>query len=191
MKRIALRAPLRAASAARPARPLTPQPTVRPRNAARARPRTGLDVLEQLRVVVRLAGAHSAHLERTTGLPGAQLWALHEIGGHDALSVGDLAANLRLRQATVSNLLHRLEERGLVRKGRSPADQRVVELHLTPAGRKALKNSAAHPRGLLPNVLEGLSAAQLRKVYDGLAVLLDRMGGIDPVLAGKLLPFNE
>ena len=176
---------------ARPARPVTPQPTVRPRSAARARPRTGLDVLEQLRVVVRLAGAHSAHLERTTGLPGAQLWALHEIASHDALSVGDLAERLRLRQATVSNLLHRLEDRGLVRKGRSPADQRVVELHLTPAGRKALKSSAAHPRGLLPNVLEGLSAAQLRKVYDGLAVLLDRMGGVDPAMAGKPLPFNE
>jgi DNA-binding HxlR family transcriptional regulator len=133
--------------------------------------RSGLDVLEQLRVVVRIAGAHSARLERSTGIPGTQLWALH--------------------QTTVSNLLNRLESRGLVRKGRSPSDQRVVHLHLTSAGRKALKNAPGPPRGLLPNVLDGLSPSQLRKVHDGLAVLVDHMGGLDPVHAGKPMPFNE
>jgi len=153
--------------------------------------RSGLDVLEQLRVVVRIAGAHSARLERSTGIPGTQLWALHEVGTADGLRVGELAQRLRLHQTTVSNLLNRLESRGLVRKGRSPNDQRVVQLHLTPAGRKALKNAPGQPRGLLPNVLDGLSPSQLRKVHDGLAVLVDHMGGLDPALAGKPMPFNE
>ena len=153
--------------------------------------RSGLDVLEQLRVVVRIAGAHSAHLERSTGIPGTQLWALHEVGTADGLRVGELAQRLRLHQTTVSNLLNRLESRGLVRKGRSPNDQRVVHLHLTSAGRKALKNAPGPARGLLPNVLDGLSPSQLRKVHDGLAVLVDHMGGLDPVHAGKPMPFNE
>jgi DNA-binding MarR family transcriptional regulator len=153
--------------------------------------RSGLDVLEQLRVVVRIAGAHSARLERSTGIPGTQLWALHEVGTVDGLRVGELAQRLRLHQTTVSNLLNRLESRGLVRKGRSPSDQRVVHLHLTSAGRKALKNAPGPPRGLLPNVLDGLSPSQLRKVHDGLAVLVDHMGGLDPVHAGKPMPFNE
>ena len=68
--------------------------------------RSGLDVLEQLRVVVRIAGAHSARLERSTGIPGAQLWALHEVGTVDGLRVGELAQRLRLHQTTVSNLLN-------------------------------------------------------------------------------------
>ena len=161
-------------------------------NATRSRSsRSGLDVLEQLRVVVRIAGAHSARLERSTGIPGTQLWALHEVGTVDGLRVGELAQRLRLHQTTVSNLLNRLESRGLVRKGRSPSDQRVVHLHLTSAGRKALKNAPGPPRGLLPNVLDGLSPSQLRKVHDGLAVLVDHMGGLDPVHAGKPMPFNE
>jgi len=153
--------------------------------------RSGLDVLEQLRVVVRLAGAYSAQLERSTGIPGAQLWALHEIGSADGLTVGELAQRLRLQQATVSNLLNRLESRGLVRKGRSPSDQRVVHLHLTAAGRKALKNAPGRARGLLPDVLDGLSPSQLRKVHEGLAILVECMGGLDPALAGKPMPFTE
>jgi MarR family transcriptional regulator, organic hydroperoxide resistance regulator len=160
---------------------------VRSRRAAPA----GLDVLQQLRVVVRLAGNHSAHVERSTGISGAQLWALHEIAQADGLRVGELAARLRVHQTTASNLLNRLEAAGLVRKGRSPDDQRIVHIHLSAAGRRALRGAAAPARGLLPNVLDGMSPAQLRKVHAGLAVLVDCMGGFDPALAAKPLPFTE
>ena len=151
----------------------------------------GLDVLQQLRVVVRMAGSHSARLERSTGIPGAQLWALHEVAQADGLSVGALAQRLRMHQTTVSNLLTRLDAAGLVRKGRSPQDQRVVQVHLTAAGRKGLRRAPGPARGLLPNVLDGMSAAQLRKVHDGLAVLVSCMGGFDAALAAKPLPFTE
>jgi len=151
----------------------------------------GLDVLQQLRVVVRLAGSHSARLERSTGIPGAQLWALHEVAQADGLSVGELAQRLRMHQTTVSNLLTRLDTAGLVRKGRSPQDQRIVQVHLTAAGRRGLKRAPGPARGLLPNVLDRMSAAQLRKVHDGLAVLVDCMGGFDAALAAKPLPFTE
>jgi DNA-binding MarR family transcriptional regulator len=164
-----------------------PRHPPRPRRVAPV----GLDVLQQLRVVVRLAGNHSAHVERSTGIPGAQLWALHEVAQADGLSVGELASRLRVHQTTVSNLLSRLEAAALVRKGRSPSDQRIVHIHLTAAGRKALKSAAAPARGLLLNALDGMSAAQLRKVHGGLAVLVDCMGGLDPALAAKPLPFTE
>lgn len=162
-------------------------PPVRVRRAAPV----GLDVLQQLRVVVRLASNHSAQVERSTGIPGARLWALHEVAQADGLSVGELAQRLRVHQTTVSNLLNRLEASGLVRKGRSPNDRRIVHIHLTAAGRKALKSAAGPARGLLPNVLGGMSRAQLRKVHDGLAVLVDCMGGFDAALAAKPLPFTE
>ncbi len=161
--------------------------TPRPRRAAPV----GLDVLQQLRIVMRLAGNHSAQVERSTGIPGAQLWALHEVAQADGLSVGELAQRLRVHQTTVSNLLNRLEAAALVRKGRSPDDQRIVHIHLTAAGRRALKAAAAPARGLLPNVLDGMSAAQLRKVHAGLAVLVDCLGGFDAVLAAKPLRSTE
>jgi len=165
-------------------------PDVTPARRRRS-PIAGLDVLQQLRVVVRLAGSHSAQLERSTGIPGAQLWALHEVAQADGLSVGDLARRLRVHQTTVSNLLHRLEDGGLVRKGRAPHDQRIVQVHLTAAGRRALKNAPGPARGLLPNVLDGMKPAQLRKVHEGLAVLVDCMGGFDAALAARPLPFTE
>ncbi|CAM5787211.1 MarR family winged helix-turn-helix transcriptional regulator [Rhizobacter fulvus] len=163
---------------------------VAPTRRRRAAP-GALDVLELLRVVFRLAGNHSAVVERATGLPGAQMWTLHEVAQADGLSVGELAQRLRVHQTTMSNLLNRLEAAGLVRKGRSPDDQRIVQVHLAAAGRKALARSAGPARGLLPDVLDGMSPAQRRQVHDGLAVLVECMGGFDPALAGAPLPFTE
>ena len=153
--------------------------------------RTGLDVLQQLRVVVRLAGSHSALLERATGLPGTQLWALHEVAAANGSTVGELATRLRMHQTTVSNLLSRLEAGALLRRERSPLDRRIVHIQITPAGRRVLKRAPGPARGLLPKVLDEMSAAQLRKVHAGLAVLVECMGGFDAALASKPLPFTE
>ena len=151
----------------------------------------GLDVLQQLRVVVRLAGNHSAQVERSTGISGAQLWTLHEVALAEGSSVGELAQRLRVHQTTVSNLLTRLESAGLVRKGKDPDDQRIVVVRVSAAGRRALKAAAGPARGLLPSVLDTMSSAQLRKVHAGLAVLVECMGGFDPALAARPLPFTE
>ena len=150
-----------------------------------------MDVLQQLRVVVRLADNHSALVERRTGIPGAQLWALHEIGAAEGLSVGDLAQRLRVHQTTVSNLLTRLEAAGLVYKARTSEDLRVVRLHLSPSGRRALGRARVPARGLLPTVLDAMTPVQRRKVHTGLAVLVQCMGGFDAKLAGRPLPFTE
>ena len=153
--------------------------------------RTGLDVLQQLRVVIRLADTHSSLLEQATGVPGAQLWALHEIGDHDGLKVGELAQRMRMHQTTISNLLARLEQKGLIRKDRAEDDQRVVNLHISAAGRRLLQAAPAPRHGLLPHVLDHMTPEQLRKVHDGLAVLVDCMGGFDASLAQKPMPFTE
>jgi MarR family transcriptional regulator, organic hydroperoxide resistance regulator len=157
----------------------------------RRRAPAGLDVLQQVRVVVRMAGNHSAQMERATGIPGAQLWALHEVAQTNGLSVGELASRLRVHQTTVSNLLNRLEASGFLHRARAPSDRRMVHIHITAAGRKALKRAAAPARGLLPSVLDTMSAAQLRKVHDGLAVLVECLGGSNAALAAQPLPFTE
>lgn len=163
-----------------------------PRSPGRRRAPVGLDVLEQLRVIVRLASAHSAALERSTGLPGAQLWTLHEVADAEAPSVGELAQRLRVHQTTVSNLLNRLEARALVKKGRSPEDGRIVRVQLTAAGRRLLKKAPGPAaRGLLPSVLDEMDPVQLKKVHAGLALLLERLGGFDAGLARRPLPFTE
>ncbi|MFJ6673260.1 MarR family winged helix-turn-helix transcriptional regulator [Actinosynnema sp. NPDC091369] len=46
----------------------------------------------------------------------------------------DLAAFLGLDKSTLSGLVERAERRGLVTRGKSPEDRRVVDVSITPAG---------------------------------------------------------
>jgi DNA-binding MarR family transcriptional regulator len=48
----------------------------------------------------------------------------------------DLAAFLGLDKSTMSGLVERAERRGLVARGKSPEERRVVDVFITPAGRE-------------------------------------------------------
>ncbi|MBP8227758.1 MAG: MarR family transcriptional regulator [Pararheinheimera sp.] len=59
------------------------------------------------------------------------------------LNVKELGEKLHLDSGTLTPLLKRLENKGLVSRTRSQLDERVVHIHLTEQG-KALKNQASH-----------------------------------------------
>ncbi|WP_277207929.1 MarR family winged helix-turn-helix transcriptional regulator [Isoptericola croceus] len=67
------------------------------------------------------------------------LW--EDAGAGRTTSVTGLAARLYLDPGTLSPLLKRLEQQGLVERRRGAADARVVEVHLTEAG-AALRTEA-------------------------------------------------
>lgn len=84
-------------------------------------------------------------MARREGLtPQRYLLLLMIKGAPDAsgrATVTDLAERLQLAQSTVTELVARAEEAGLVARAPSPADGRVALLSLTPAGEDALARS--------------------------------------------------
>lgn len=61
--------------------------------------------------------------------------ALAEAGG---MSVGSIAHRLALESSTITPLVKRMEQAGLVIRQRSQTDERQVQVDLTPAGRALL-----------------------------------------------------
>lgn len=85
--------------------------------------------------------------------------------------MSDLAEHAQTSQASLTGIVDRLEERGLLRRTRSEADRRVVEVSLTEDGRAELHRSRTAFVGRLEAVLSPLDAeervaflALLRKV---------------------------
>jgi DNA-binding MarR family transcriptional regulator len=62
-------------------------------------------------------------------------------GGHERSTVTELAERLQLAQSTVTELVSRAEEIGLVARERSPDDGRIAILRLTPDGERRLAES--------------------------------------------------
>jgi DNA-binding MarR family transcriptional regulator len=76
--------------------------------------------------------------EEASGMGGAlpaALSALHEWAG--GRTIETLAGGLRLSHSRTVRVVDRLEQQGLARRARDPADGRGVLVHLTPAGRRA------------------------------------------------------
>lgn len=75
------------------------------------------------------------------GLTHPQYLAMLALWQHDTLSVKALGELLHLEPATISPLVKRLEQSDLVTRTRSSADERSIDVVLTPAG-KALRRRA-------------------------------------------------
>lgn len=70
------------------------------------------------------------------GLTYTQYVTLVALGEEDDQRVGDIGDKLFLESNTLTPILKKLEQLGLVDRRRDPADERQVRVKVTPAGRK-------------------------------------------------------
>ena len=75
-------------------------------------------------------------------------------------AVTELARYLQLDKTSVTKLVDRAEDRGLVRRAPSPRDGRSVLVALTPAGRRLIDQAAAAFESEVADLVAGLSPAQ-------------------------------
>lgn len=149
-----------------------------------------LETLGKFRIIIRAAQRHSAAIQKQCGVSGAQLWMLQEIAETPGLRVGELAARMAIHQTTTSNLLDALEKRGYLKKSRDEADQRVVNLFLTPSGSKVLRKAPQPARGLLPEALARVDPKKRAQLDAGLQALLDVIEDADSDAGSQPLPFT-
>ncbi len=98
-------------------------------------------LLVSMRQVIRAIDLYSKKLSRETGLTSPQLLILQTIASQDGLMVKEIANAINLSSATVTNILDRLQTRGLVERERSKQDKRKVGLHLTAQGVAIIQNA--------------------------------------------------
>ncbi len=148
-------------------------------------------ITQQLRIIYRVIQSHSKRVEKLCGLSSAQLWMLYEVSVADGVKVSELANTLTIHRSTSSNMLDKLEKKGLVYRNRSVSDQRSVHIYITEAGKDLLAKAPAPPRGHLTDTLSKLTAAQLEGLESSLQPLIDALhieeqeAGMVPVTAAK------
>jgi DNA-binding MarR family transcriptional regulator len=99
------------------------------------------DVLVSLRRILRATSIHSRKLGRSVGITAPQLIVLRAVSAKDGLTASEVARAVSLSQATITSIVSRLEERGLLARERSSVDRRRVHVSLTQAGRDVLREA--------------------------------------------------
>jgi DNA-binding MarR family transcriptional regulator len=105
-----------------------------------------------------ILAAYRPHLERL-GLTYPQYLAMLALWERREASVGEVCGALGLDTGTVSPLLKRLEEKGLVERRRSPEDERSVSVRLTRKGEALEARALGIPRALAGCIFGGEDAA--------------------------------
>jgi len=96
-----------------------------------------------------------------TSVQYAALVAIRENPGVDATRLSDLIA---FDRSTLGGVLERLEAKGLIRRGASPADRRVKLLTLTPEGRVLLRRVGPAVTRVQDRLMEAFTAAE-REIF--------------------------
>ncbi|MAD52721.1 MULTISPECIES: MarR family winged helix-turn-helix transcriptional regulator [unclassified Idiomarina] len=109
------------------------------------------ELLLALRKVIRAIDLHSKQLNKYSGLTAPQLLILREIVARDGITASEVAQNITLSPATVSNVIERMEHRGLIYRRRSNTDKRRVLMYITEQGQSLL---AQAPQPLQEDFIE-------------------------------------
>jgi DNA-binding MarR family transcriptional regulator len=101
------------------------------------------DEAASLRAALRLFLRHSETITRRHGLSPRQheLLLMIKASPEERSTVSELVELLQLTQSTVTELVQRAEEGGLLQRRQSASDGRVVHLSLTPEAEQRLREA--------------------------------------------------
>ena len=142
-----------------------------------ARPEAGLplgEVLEFLRLLWEVDHAlqrASKSMDDAFGVTGPQRLVIRIVGRFPGILAGQLAATLRIHPSTVSDIVQRLERRGLVQRTRDARDGRRILLGLTEQGRRVDGETVGTVEGAVKQTLAQLSPSELKGARVALTAL--------------------
>ncbi|MDX2169394.1 MAG: MarR family transcriptional regulator [Deltaproteobacteria bacterium] len=121
--------------------------------------------LDAMRRIVQALRVADRQAHRSAGLSGAQLFVLRCLQrAAQPLDLRTLAERTRTHHSSVSVVVQRLVEHGLVTRTSDPHDARRAAVQLSPLGRRALRTAPAAPQQALVEHLEALPAATRRRL---------------------------
>ena len=113
------------------------------------------------------------------GVSGAQLFVLTELGKTPSLSLNELASRTVTDQSSVSVVVTRLVDAGLITRDRDTRDARRLVLNLTRSGRALLQHAPRVAQERLLEVFDRLSDDERKKFADTFEEIVDHVGGDD------------
>jgi len=107
-------------------------------------------------------------------LTRSQFYLLRQLSRQGRMTISDLSAWMNVRQPTLTPMINRLEDSGLVIRLKDDKDRRMVRISLTEKGRQITESAEESWRELINRHLSELSAED----RGALIVLLERFAGL-------------
>ena len=156
-------------------------PVTRGEELAAAPPPLGstLDFMRVLWAMDHGLQRRSKRMEVELGVTGMQRVVIRLIGRFPAITAGRLAELLHVHPSTLTGVLKRCVDRGLLARERDRTDARIAHFTLTPEGAKIDGSQAGTIEAAVRRALSRLDPAQVDAARVVLAALVDELARSD------------
>lgn len=138
-----------------------------------------LDFMRALWALDHALQSASKRMEATRGVTAPQRLVVRIVGRFPAISAGEVADILHLHPSTLTGVLKRLEDRGLLERRPDPMDGRRALLRLTGRGRKVDRHHDGTVEAAVRRALRRLRPASVQAARDAALALsseLEKLG---------------
>ena len=127
--------------------------------------------------VARLLKTYADQRARDFGMTRAQWAVLARVERSEGLKQCELADTLDLQPITLTRLIDRLCDGGLIERRSDPDDRRAKRLYLTPAARPVLEGLTRLGQDIMATVLAGIEPAAVEQLLAQLLTLKANLRG--------------
>jgi len=125
--------------------------------------------------VARLLRNYADHKAAQFGITRAQWAVLVRLDRSEGLKQSELAETLDLQPITLTRLLDKLSDNGLIERRADPEDRRAKRLFLTPAARPLLERLGVLAEEMMGGALAGVEADGVEQTIGRLAIVKDNL----------------
>jgi MarR family transcriptional regulator, transcriptional regulator for hemolysin len=125
--------------------------------------------------VARLLRTYADYKAAQFGITRAQWAVLVRLERSEGLNQTELADMLDLQPITLTRLLDKLSDSGLIERRPDPCDRRAKRLFLTPAARPLLKRLAELGEETMTSTLAGIDPESIEKMVSQLALVKENL----------------
>jgi MarR family transcriptional regulator, transcriptional regulator for hemolysin len=125
--------------------------------------------------VARLLRTYADFKAAQFGITRAQWAVLVRLDRHEGLNQSELAETLDLQPITLTRLLDKLSDSGLIERRPDPEDRRAKRLFLTPAARPLLERLGVLGEETMVSALAGVDGMSIEHMVGHLAVVKENL----------------
>jgi MarR family transcriptional regulator for hemolysin len=125
--------------------------------------------------VARLLRTYADHRAAEFGITRAQWAVMARLDRSEGLKQSELAEMLDLQPITLTRLLDRLCQNGLIERRSDPLDRRAKRLFLMPAARPLLERLGGLAEELMSTALAGIDRSAVKLMLANLSIAKDNL----------------
>ncbi len=133
------------------------------------------EIIYLIRRLMQAGELYSKELNKKYQVSAPQVNCLLVLYEHGPLPLSQIAKHIMVKSSTVTGIIDRLEQKGLVRRLRNSPDRRMITIELTEAGNVLAQHAPPPIQQKIVNGLKSLPQDEIEKIIYGLAKLIDML----------------